>query len=358
MLTEGELPRRIRQSYRKLLDLPFDRGPLLILTHHNPDPDCLASSAALQHLLKEKRGIEVTAAYTGVIGRAENRAMVRLLDLPVQHALDIDFDAFPYIALIDAQPRTGNTAVPENRSVDIVIDHHPLREQTKDVPFYIVAPELGATATLVTEYLRRSKVDIPRDLATALVYAIRTETHDLGREASKVDVRAYEYLLPRADSMKLSAISRPVLERGYYAQLQLALGSLLIGQRTAICRMQEVNDPDFVPEMADLIVRMEGLDWVLAWGRHGARLYLSIRTNELDASAGSIMQQLLEGVGRGGGHGMRAGGAIELDSPETSDLESLLIERMLSISGESAADLRPFAEVAGRAGDLIPNRTA
>jgi len=326
--------------------MPLDDGRLLILTHHNPDPDCLASSAALKYLLLKKRGIEATAAYTGVIGRAENRAMVRLLDLPVQHAQDIDFRNFRYIALIDAQPRTGNTAVPEDREVDIVMDHHPLREQTRSVPFYVVAADLGATATLLTEYLRLSAITIPVDLATALVYAIRSETHDLGREASEVDVKACEYLVSLADAAKLSAISRPVLERSYYVQLARALEGLLLGNRTAVCRMRQVNDPDFVPEMADLVARMEGIDWVLAWGTHGSRLYLSIRTNESDAGSGEVMQQILEGLGSGGGHGMRAGGAIELQSDDGTQFEALLMERFLRVTGESAADLLPFGAAA------------
>lgn len=343
MQKQREMKKRMRASLERLLELPLDEGRLLILTHHNPDPDCLASSAAMRYLLKRKRGIDATAAYSGIIGRAENRAMVRLLDLDFPHINDLDFDDFRYIALIDAQPRTGNTAVPEDRNVDIVIDHHPIRDSTLGVSFYEVIEELGATATLLTEYLRIARLKIPRDLATALLYAIRSETQDLGREVSEHDLIAYEHLVPRADRGLLAAISSPTLERHYFSQLANALENLLIGTSTVVCPMGPVGDPDFVPEIADLVVRMEEIRWALAWGTFQDRIYLSIRTNDATVNAGEVMQQILEGIGKGGGHGMRAGGAIELEgsSELPAPVGDKLIRRFLERVGE-AGPLREF----------------
>ena len=347
MQIQREMRKRMRESLERLLALPLDEGRLLILTHHNPDPDCLASSAAMKFLLKKKRGIEATTAYSGIIGRAENRAMVRLLGLQFEHIDEIDFDDFRYIALIDAQPRTGNTAVPEDRDVDIVIDHHPIRDTTKKAAFHEVVEELGATATLLTGYLRIARLKIPQDLATALLYAIRSETQDLGREVSEHDLIAYETLVPLADRGLLAAISSPTLERHYFSQLAHAMEALLVGHSTAVCPMEQVRDPDFVPEMADLIVRMEGIRWALAWGAFRDRLYLSIRTNVPEANAGEVMQQILEGVGKGGGHGMRAGGAIELNGSSAlpARIAEKLIRRFLQRVDEPST-LEPFRESA------------
>ncbi|MEO8218035.1 MAG: DHH family phosphoesterase [Acidobacteriota bacterium] len=343
---ESMLSSQIEKSLQRLLKLPLDEGKLLILTHDNPDPDCIASSAAMKFLLKEKRDIRATTAYSGIIGRAENRAMVRLLDLPMKHVSEIDFDDYRYIALIDAQPRTGNTAVPEERDVNIVIDHHPLREQTKESDFYEVAPALGATATLLTEYCRLLSLEIPKDLATALLYAIRSETQDLAREVCEVDLTAYQYLVPLSDPTKLSLIARPTLERAYYFQLAAALQSLLVGRHTAVCRLGEVNDPDFVPEMADLVGRMEDVQWTLAWGTHEDRMYFSIRTNDEQADAGAVMQKMISGLGLGGGHGMRAGGAVDLTSSSRSpaELAAMMLERFLEELGVDQKSMHPFEE--------------
>lgn len=324
----------------RLLALPLNRGRLAILTHDNPDPDTIASAAALKLLLRETRQIESDVIYSGIIGRAENRAMVELLNLPMKHLSQVDLSHYAHIALIDAQPHTGNNAFPDERTVDIVMDHHPLREATKRARLYDVRPELGASATLMTQYLRAAKIELPRDLSTALLYGIRSETHDLGREVDPADLEAYLYLFPQCDSSKLATISRPQLPRRYYSQLAMALESMEVGQTVAICTLGEVMDPDFVPEMADLAIRLEGTIWSFASGTYNDRLYLSIRTNKQDANAGAVMQNVLAGIGRGGGHGMRAGGNVELRRTRgTPDVQTELRKRFLEAVGATRENL-------------------
>lgn len=315
----------------RLLKLPLDRGPLLILTHDNPDPDSIASAAAMQYLLSRVRNIESSVAYSGIVGRAENRAMLRLLKLPIRPLAETDLAAFAHVALVDAQPDTGNNALPAGHIPDIVVDHHPLRQATTRSPFYDVRPELGASATLLTEYLQEAGIEIPRDLATALLYGVRSETQDLGREVAEADRSAYQVLFSLADAQILAAIARPRLPRSYYDQLSVALQSLQLFGASSVCPLHEVIDPDFVPEIADLAVRMEGIQWTLAYGSFDQKLYVSIRTNDIEANAGELMQRVLEGIGRGGGHGMRAGGNVDLSSLTTlrAELENEIRRRFI-----------------------------
>ncbi|MCO5190382.1 MAG: phosphoesterase, partial [Anaerolineae bacterium] len=49
-------------------------GPVLILTHDNPDPDALASGKALATLLLAAWNIPSQLTYCGLIQRPENRA--------------------------------------------------------------------------------------------------------------------------------------------------------------------------------------------------------------------------------------------------------------------------------------------
>lgn len=326
----------------RLLSLDLSGGPLLILTHDNPDPDSLASAAALKYLLAT-RGVESQVAYTGIIGRAENRTMLEVLDLDVIHVAEIDPERFRYLALVDAQPLTGNSEMPGGRLPDIVIDHHPLREATKSVRFYDVRVGIGASATILGEYLRDAGVAIPADLATALLYGIRSETQDLTREASDEDRETYRALLAQSDAAKLARISRPRLSREYYTQLADAIDSLLVGTSEAVCMLGEVIHPDFVPEVADFFARMTGVEYVLVGGYVGDRLYVSIRTNDVDANAGAFMQQVLSGIGAGGGHGMRAGGNVRLTrETDREDLEIELIARFLRARGADVTELAPL----------------
>lgn len=334
----------MKEKFDELLALPLDQGRLLVLTHDNPDPDSIASAAAMRHLLSHTRGIDAAVAYSGIIGRAENRAMVEQLDLSIQRLEDLDLWEFEHIALVDAQPGTGNSAIAGDHDIDIVIDHHPLREGTRRAKFYDVRADVGASATMMTQYLRLAGLQIPSDLATALLYGIRSETQDLGREVSKQDLDAYEYLFPLVEPAKMAAIARPALGRRYYQQLAVALDALMVGDQTVICPLGEVTNPDFVPEMADLVVRMHGILWSLAYGSYKGRLYVSIRANDPHASAGEVMQEILTDLGRGGGHGMRAGGNIDLSEIKMTrgEIESELKHRFLAATGDPNATLLPL----------------
>ncbi len=334
----------MKEKLEELLKLPLDKGKLLIFTHDNPDPDSIASAAAMAHLLRETRGIDATLAYSGIVGRAENRAMVEQLHFEIQHLDDLDTAEFAHLALVDAQPGTGNSALTLEHTIDIVVDHHPLREQTKKARFYDVRPEMGASATMLTWYLRDAGVDIPPDLATGLLYGIRSETQDLGREVSPEDREAYGFLFPKMEPLKMAAIARPALERRYYQQLAIALDTLMVGEEVAICSLGEVTDPDFVPEMADLVVRMEGICWSFAYGSFSNKLYVSIRANDPEAAAGEVMMEVLDDVGRGGGHGMRAGGNVELTEIKMTrgELESEIKHRFLEAVGHPNAPLHPL----------------
>ena len=73
----------LRDRLRKLLAVAKGHERALVLTHDNPDPDAVASACGLAHLLHQCAGVTATAAYGGIIGRAENKAMLKVLHLPI-----------------------------------------------------------------------------------------------------------------------------------------------------------------------------------------------------------------------------------------------------------------------------------
>lgn len=308
------------------------KGRWLVLTHDNPDPDALASAQILARILKVRFKQRVTVAYGGIVGRAENRELVKGLRLPFSHVRHLSWKKYQHFALVDTQPRSGNNQLPPRMVPDIVIDHHPVRSNTQAGPFYDVRPKYGATATILAEYMLAADIQPSHALATALIYAIRSETLDFAREYAGPDKAIHDLFFPQANHRLLARIQSPRLPLTYFSNLHDALENLESVDTLVISHLGPVEQPDIVPEIADLLLRLEGKTWSLVTGYYQDRLYLSIRTTNTRAEAGSLMRRLLSRRGKGGGHGMIAGGWIDaskMPSPaERKELQKKLGMRL------------------------------
>jgi nanoRNase/pAp phosphatase (c-di-AMP/oligoRNAs hydrolase) len=311
-------------------------GRWLVLTHDNPDPDALASAQILALLLARAFKRKVTVAYGGIIGRAENQEMMRTLKLDFRHVRNLSFKNYAHFALVDTQPRTGNNQLPRGIVPDVVIDHHPLRKPTEAAPYHDVRPTYGATATILAEYLVASGLRSTHALATALVYAIRTETQDFAREYAGHDKEVYDLFFPQANHRLLARIQTPRLPLSYFGNLHEALESLESVDTLIVTHLGIVEQPDIIPEIADLLLRLEGKTWSLATGLFGDRIYLSIRTTNPRADAGTLMRRLLARRGKGGGHGRTAGGWI--DAAKIPPAERRAVQR--EVAARLARELR------------------
>ncbi len=320
-------------------------GPWLVLTHDNPDPDALASAAVLARLLEHRFGARAVCGYGGIIGRAENREMVRELRLELTHLRRLDLADFAHFALVDAQPGTGNNQLPADVTADAVFDHHPKRRATAAARFADIRTDYGATATMLGEYLAASGLDFTHALATALVYAIRSETQDFRRESAGPDKDLYDALLPRVDKRALAKIQSTRLPIQYFRNLHTALENLFTVETLIVSHLGVVEQPDIVPEIADLLLRLDGKTWSLCTGLFGDRVYLSIRTTNVRADAGRIMRQLVARSGKGGGHGMTAGGWVGITPGWAEDpraLQEQLAKRLARRLRKNPERLQPL----------------
>jgi nanoRNase/pAp phosphatase (c-di-AMP/oligoRNAs hydrolase) len=310
----SELGRERFAALSAYLDRCDRSGRWLVLTHDNPDPDALAAAFLLGKVLRRHFKRPTTLAYGGIIGRAENRQMVRALGMKLSRVRNLNWKHYRHFALVDAQPRTGNHQLPDEITPDVVIDHHPLRKATQSSPFVDLRTDYGATATIVAEYMLLSGLPISRRTATAVVYAMRTETLDFSRESPGPDRALHDYFFRLADKRLLGKIQRPRLPQSYFATLREALARLEGTGPLVISHLGPVAQPDIVPEIADLLLRMEGRTWSMVTGIHEDRLYCSLRTTNPRADAAGLMRRLLGRRGKGGGHGMLAGGWLPAEA--------------------------------------------
>lgn len=313
---------------------------ILVLTHSNPDPDALASAAGLRLLIRKKRKTPTVIGYSGFLTRAENREMMTLLRLharPIEH---MDLRRFRAIVLVDTQPGAGNNVLSARQKPAAVIDHHALRRAAAECPFHLVEKTCGATSTLVYEMLAAAGVEIPSNIATALFYGIRTDTLDLGREATERDRAAYKELFSHADYGKLALIMHPRLPRAYYRVVDKALESAIVYGDCIHAPVGEVTTPEYISAIADYVLPLEGTRWALATGTYEGNLYFSLRTLTARKDAAKILRRAIGTHGSAGGHHKMAGGLAvlrDLDAAEREALTSKVLAALFSALGANTA---------------------
>ncbi|HXX31591.1 MAG TPA: DHHA1 domain-containing protein [Myxococcaceae bacterium] len=323
----ADLP--VRDKLEALLELGRTRTRAVILTHDNPDPDSLAAAVALAFLLEKKAGLEAHVAYGGIIGRSENLALVKVLRLPVSPVSQVVFDEYDLVGVVDTQPSTGNHSIPARYPVDVVVDHHPLRDASLHAPFADVGGDFGASSTMLVEYLRAARLEPSPEVATALFYGIKTDSRDLGRQTTPRDVEAYLWLFPKVDKHLLGRIEHPDLPAEYFRLYHLAIERAKVyGETVVVTDLKDIYSPDMVAEVAERLMFLEGMKWSLAYGTYEGSLYLSLRVRDRRMNAGRLMRELCENRGgSAGGHGSMAGARVPL--PPSRDRAARAKRRLL-----------------------------
>ncbi len=320
---------------------------LLIVMQNNPDPDAIAAAAGLREIANTLHGISCSLAHGGTIGRAENEALVRYLGINTRPLATLEIERFDRIAMVDAQPGTGNVGLDPDVIPDIVIDHHPFRKETRSARFTDVRRRYGATATILFEYLTAAAIEIEPPLATALVYGIRSDTQDLGRESTRADIDAFLSLYPLANQRALGRIVAAPLPRAYFSRLHTVLENATVYGRCIVSSLEGLETPEMIAESADLLLRVDGVSWSLCFGTVDDWLHLSLRTSDREPAAGAVARRLAGRRGFGGGHQALAAAQIplrptELEPSQRRRLVRRLTRRFLLATGAAEQPPAPL----------------
>src|SRR5215831_12230462 len=312
----------VRRSERFLDGLEGVTG-VTFVSHVHPDPDSLGSMMGLAHLVETSLGIPTRLTRDGLISRAENKAMVDLLNLELVPIKKILWEKGEALVMVDSQPNTGRHSLDPDVPLYAVIDHHDTKGDLADIPFVDVRSSLGATCSLVTSYLMEQNIAVPPRLATGLLYGIETEVSGYPREASALDDRALLFLYPLADKDLLARIRNARLPQSHFECMLQALQSSFIYDRLIISWVNELPQPELAAEVCDFMIRFEEVDWAVCAGVYQDKLILSVRAAVENANAGEMLKQVVAGLGRAGGHDRRAGGTIPLPSTAPSAIENM-----------------------------------
>jgi nanoRNase/pAp phosphatase (c-di-AMP/oligoRNAs hydrolase) len=285
-----------------------DADKVLILLHNDPDPDALASGLALRNLLRRTKTTAIIGAMQGVT-RPENLRMANMLDIQVEQITPASFTVFDRVATVDVQPHYFGGLLDR---ADLVIDHHPEQPGYSAV-FKDIRADYGSTSTILTEHLRAVDVNISERTATAMLYAIKSDTLFFARHTNRVDLEAFTFLYPLADAALIRKMegAEITLERLEYVTRASRSGMLREQVFTAF--IGEAPREDFIPYTADFFLQLEDVKWTIVAGIVGQMLIVSVRNLGYSRNAGEFVKRWFAELGSAGGHRAMAKAVVPID---------------------------------------------
>jgi len=302
-LETGELEYKASQL-GDVIDATEDR--MAILIHRSPDPDSIASAAALR-AIAESRDVDAEIIYEGEIGHQENRAFVNLLGIDLSSREDIELSTFDTFALVDVA-KGGELSVDE---IDIIIDHYE-HDEEYDAAFSDIRPNVSATSTILTKYIQELDLTLDQTVATALLYGIRAETLDFKRDTTPADLTAAAYLYPFADHDTLEQVESPSMSPETLDVLAEAIRNREVQGSHLVSNAGFIRDRDALSQAAQHLLNLEGITTTAVFAIADDTIYLAARSKDIRMNIGKVLADAFGGMGETAGHSTDASVEIPL----------------------------------------------
>ena len=297
-----------------------------IVMQYYPDPDAI-SGAWAHKMIAARFGVECDIIYEGRISHQENLALVQLTELEmVRYSEGYNLEQYQGTVFVDNQ---GTTAALTDRFTAVgvkplvIVDHH--EKQDRIQAEFTDIRQIGATATIYTEYIREGLLDLDKSdanhvkLATALMHGIRSETSGL-RRARIEELEAAAFLSRFADSSLLEDILSAKRSKQVMDVIRLALENREIRDSYSISGVGFLRseDRDSIPQAADFLLTEENVHTAIVYGiiLKGDREMVvgSMRTSKVTLNPDEFLKEALGATetGRYYGGGRRGAGGFEI----------------------------------------------
>ncbi|RLG30899.1 potassium transporter TrkA, partial [Methanosarcinales archaeon] len=174
-------------------------------------------------------------------------------------------------------------------------------------------------------YIQQLGLPIEKELATALLHGIRTDTQGFKRNTSPADLTAAAFLYPLVDHTLLSQIETPPMSTETLDVLGEAIRNRMIKGSYLISNVGFIRDRDALVQAADYLLNLEGISTVIVFGLDEKKIHIVGRNKDVRVNIGAVLQEAFGDIGTAGGHSTAGAAQVPLGVfSGMKDKESLL----------------------------------
>jgi nanoRNase/pAp phosphatase (c-di-AMP/oligoRNAs hydrolase) len=319
------LRRYLRPSGRKFERTIADLEEVAILMHPNPDPDAMSAALGVAHIA-DGVDTDATLYYPGQIRHQENRAFRTVLEMEatnVSSSAELEGE----VILVDHNEPRGLQAA-ERITPYAVVDHHP--GGGIGTAYTDVRTEYGACATIIAEYFQDLGFEpddaedgssdperrLPANIATGLMYGIQSDTNNLTKGCSSAEFSASAYLYGAVDGNLLDRVANPSADAEVLDTKAKAITGRDLRSPFAIADVGSVSNLDAIPQAADELLGLEGVEAVVVFGDDddSETIHVSGRSRDDRVHMGEALESVVDDIpmAQAGGHARMGGGQLSI----------------------------------------------
>ncbi len=299
---------------------------IYIQTHNFPDPDAISSGFGLQYLLKQ-RGIDSTICYGGQIDRVSTQTMLKLFNIEIKKIDEInELNNDSQIILVDTQYVPGNVDLLNGTLIGCV-DHHMIFDRIA-YKFEDIRENLGSCATIVASYFYDNNIPMPHDVAEVILYGITTDTANLTRGVSRLDLDMFYNLYILADKTNINYLESNTIQMDDLKTYAEAISSIQIIDNVCFAYTGENCSKSLIAAISDFTLKISGVNFSVVYSVRDEGIRLSVRSAVKELHSAEIIIEALDKIGTGGGHHSMAGGFVPMNR-ENGMTEEMVVNTMV-----------------------------
>jgi nanoRNase/pAp phosphatase (c-di-AMP/oligoRNAs hydrolase) len=322
---KSALDSRIAEKTATLLKKVLNKanGTVAIFTHNDPDPDSIASALAFQAIC-ENEGVKSKIYYGGEISHQENIELVKLLDIELNQIkseddMKVALANSSKVVMIETAIPSQNNPLPKDMVPNVVLDHHSTTKNVVASDLIDIRSDVGALSTILTIYIQQLDVKLDSKLATALLYALKTDTKSFTRNVSPTDLKAAAFLSPFSDENIIKRVESPPMTPYTMDVIGNAIVNREVRDGILFSSVGYVEERDALPQAAEFLLREKDIRIVGLCGIRGYNIHISARNTDTDIHLGEKVKKAFSEYGSAGGHATSAGVQISLDRLNIAD---------------------------------------
>jgi nanoRNase/pAp phosphatase (c-di-AMP/oligoRNAs hydrolase) len=140
---------------------------------------------------------------------------------------------------------------------------------------------------------------------------LNMDTAHLSRGVSEEDVNAFNCLYMKADIKLVNSILRNYIRIEDLNFYKFLISNIQFNSTIAFCYFDKGCDQNLLGILGDFALSLQEVNFVILCAKNNEVINFSIRSEKSELNAAIIIQDVLNGIGFGGGHADMAGGLIK-----------------------------------------------